>query len=53
MDEQYRHHIENMENGMCRTADRTDIWQDRLIYAICGAIRFCLMELLRMRRNQK
>lgn len=26
--------MEAMEQGMIRTADRCDIWQDRLIYAI-------------------
>jgi len=30
--------MEAMEQGMERTADRCDIWQDRLIYAICKAV---------------
>lgn len=30
--------IENMEDAMSRTADRCDIWQDRIIYAMARAI---------------
>ena len=30
--------LNNMEDIMCRTADRCDIWQDRFIYAIAKAI---------------
>lgn len=30
--------LENMENGAAMTADRCDIWQDRLIYNICVAL---------------
>lgn len=33
--------LENMEERMCRTAERCDIWQDRLIYAICKAYVIC------------
>ncbi len=38
---------ENMENGMIRTADRADIWQDRLIYALCKAVYHIIQYLLR------
>ena len=30
--------LDNMEDIMCRTADRCDIWQDRFIYAIAKSI---------------
>lgn len=30
--------LDNMEEIMCRTADRCDIWQDRFIYAIARAV---------------
>lgn len=39
--------LENMEEGMCRTAERCDIWQDRLIYAICRAVRDILIWIIR------
>lgn len=29
---------DNMENIMCKTADRCDLWQDRFIYAMAKAI---------------
>ena len=39
--------LEAMEQGMIRTADRCDIWQDRLIYAMCKAIYDLLRWVLR------
>lgn len=39
--------MEAMEQGMERTADRCDIWQDRLIYAMCKAIYHILQWILR------
>lgn len=39
--------MEAMEQGMERTADRCDIWQDRLIYAICKAVYDILQWILR------
>ena len=39
--------MEAMEQGMQRTADRCDIWQDRLIYAICRAIYDVIMWILK------
>ena len=41
-----------MERGMQRTADRADIWQDRLIYDICNAIWYNLQELAKMKRKE-
>ncbi len=39
--------LEAMEEAMCRTADRCDIWQDRVIYAICKAVHHIILYLLR------
>ena len=39
--------MEAMEQGMERTADRCDIWQDRLIYSMCLAIYHILQWILR------
>lgn len=30
--------IEDMEEGMSRTAERSDIWQDRVVYALCRSV---------------
>lgn len=39
--------MEAMEQGMERTAGRCDIWQDRLIYAMCLAIYHILQWIVR------
>ena len=44
--------LDNMETAMCRTADRCDIWQDRLIYAMCKAIRDILLWILRRDKHE-
>lgn len=31
-----------MEDGMCRSAQYSDIWQNRLIYALCKAVYLLL-----------
>jgi len=41
------HDMENMADGLSRTADRCDIWQDRLIYAMCLAIYHILQWIVR------
>lgn len=38
---------ENMEEIMCKTADRCDIWQDRFIYAIARAVWDILQWIVR------
>jgi hypothetical protein len=43
--------LDNMETAMCRTADRTDIWQDRLIYAMCLAIYHILQWIVRKEKK--
>lgn len=39
--------MDNMEDGLSRTADRCDIWQDRLIYAMCLAIYHILQWIVK------
>lgn len=38
--------LEAMEAGMERTAERSDIWQDRLVYALCRAVWHIIQYLL-------
>ena len=38
--------LKNMEAGMERTAERSDIWQDRLVYALCRAVWHVIQYLL-------
>ena len=35
--------LDNMEDAMSKTADRCDIWQDRIIYALCKAVYHLLV----------
>ena len=44
--------MEAMEQGMERTADRCDIWQDRLIYAICKAVYDLLKRAIRRDKHE-
>lgn len=44
--------MQNMEDGMIRTAGRADIWQDRLVYALCKAVYHILTWILRGEKNQ-
>lgn len=39
--------LENMEEIICRTADRCDIWQDRFIYHMAKAIYDILLFVVR------
>jgi len=39
--------LEAMEEAMIRTADRCDIWQDRVIYAIAKAVYHIITYILR------
>lgn len=36
-----------MEDGMIRTGQRTDIWQDRLVWALCKAVYDILLWISR------
>lgn len=40
--------MDAMEDGMIRTGQRTDIWQDRLVWAICKAVYDVIRFILRM-----
>lgn len=40
-----------MEEAMCRTADRCDIWQDRVVYAVCKAVYHIIKWILRREEN--
>ena len=39
-----------MEDGMCQTAQNSDIWQNRLIYALCKAVYLLLEQSVKERR---
>lgn len=39
--------LNNMEDAASRTANRCDIWQDRLIYHICVAIIHIIQWIIR------
>lgn len=39
--------MDNMEDGMIRTGQRADIWQDRLVWALCKAVYDILVWILR------
>ena len=43
---------EYMEEIMIRTANRTDIWQDRFIYALARSIYDILDELIRQKEKR-
>lgn len=36
-----------MEDGMCQTAQHSDIWQNRLIYALCKAVYLLLEQAVK------
>lgn len=45
--------LEAIEDGMCRVKNHGDIWQDKLIYALCQAVRLLLIEEIKGgRRNE-
>jgi hypothetical protein len=44
--------LDAMEEGMSRTADRADIWQDRLIYAMCKAIYHIIKWIVRKEKDR-
>lgn len=41
--------LEAIENGMCRVKDSGDIWQDKLVYALCQAVRLLLIDKIKGR----
>ena len=44
--------LDNMEEVLSRTADRCDIWQDRLIHAMARAIYDILVWILKHSNKQ-
>jgi len=44
--------LDAMEEGMSRTADRADIWQDRLVYAMCKAIYHIIKWIVRKEKDR-
>ena len=44
--------LEAMEDAVIRTADRCDIWQDRVIYAIAKAVYHIIIYVLRRDKNE-
>lgn len=49
--EQIAEVLDEIENGMCRVAVTHDIWQNRLIYALCQGMRLLLTARLRALRK--
>lgn len=45
--------LEAIENGMCRVRDSGDIWQDKLVYALCQASRLLLTDAVKQERRKK
>lgn len=39
--------LEAVENGMTKVAETRDIWQNRIIYALCQVARWWLMEKIK------
>lgn len=49
--EQIAEVLDEIENGMCTIAETHDIWQNRLIYALCAGMRLLLIARLRALRK--
>jgi len=44
--------LEFCENAMCRLGDRSDIWQDRMIYGILKVMRDILLTMKKEGRSK-
>ena len=44
--------LEFCENAMCRLGDRSDIWQDRIIYGILKVMRDILLTMEKEGRSK-
>ena len=42
--------IDELENGMVCIGENNDIWQNRLIYALCQGVRLLLLDKIRKDR---
>lgn len=45
--------LEEIENGMCRIAETRDIWQNKLLYALCQGVRLLLEDKLKEKRTTR
>lgn len=43
--------LDAIEDGMSRIAETRDIWQHKLLYALCQAVRLLLIEELRKEKR--
>lgn len=43
--------LDEIECGMCRIKNHGDIWQDKLVYVLCQAVRLLLIERLKEERR--
>lgn len=50
--EQMSEVLDEIENGMCRIAETRDIWQNKLIYALCQGVRLLLVSKLKNHRKE-
>ena len=39
--------IDELENGMLCIGENNDIWQNRLIYALCQGVRLLLLDAIK------
>jgi hypothetical protein len=42
--------IDELENGMVCIGENNDIWQNRLIYALCQGVRLLLLDKIKRDR---
>lgn len=45
--------LDGIENGMCRIAETRDIWQHKLLYALCQGVRLLLEDKLKEKRTAR
>lgn len=50
--EQISEVLDEIEDGMCRVAETRDIWQNKLIYALCQGVRLLLISRLKSIRKE-
>lgn len=50
--EQIAEVLDEIETGMCHVAETHDIWQNRLVYAMCAGIRLLLIARLKELRKR-
>lgn len=45
--------LNEIEDGMCRIKFDGDIWQNKLVYALCQGVRLVLMDKIKEERNDR